>query len=87
MDLKYCEWEFLLADFPGFIGSTDATHIIMERCSYPLRQLHLGYKLAHTARSYNMTVNHHRSILSTTHDHPASFNDKTLVMYDDFSTK
>ena len=62
-DVKGCEAEFLSAGFPGCIGSTDATHIVMEICSYRLRQLHLGYKLPHTARIYNMTVNHRRGIL------------------------
>ena len=56
--------------------------VIMEVCSYRLCQLHLGYKLAHTARTYNMTVNHRRRILNTTKGHPARFNDKTLVLFD-----
>ena len=34
-----------------------------------------------------MTVNHCRLILSTTHGHPARFNDKILVMFDDFVNK
>ena len=81
-ELKDNEHEFLMAGFPGCIGSTDATHVIMEVCSYRLRQLHLGYKLAHTARNYNMTVNHRRRIFNTTKGHPARFNDKTLVLFD-----
>ena len=81
-ELKDNENEFLMAGFPGCIGSTDATHVIMEVCTYRLRQLHLGYKLAHTARTYNMTVNHRRRILNTTKGHPARFNDKTLVLFD-----
>ena len=56
----------------------------MERCVYCLRQLHLGYKLPHTARTYNLTCNHRRQILSTTSGHPARFNDKTLVLFDNF---
>ena len=83
-ELKSCEREFMMAGFPGCIGSTDATHIIMEQCPFRLRQLHLGYKLAYTARTYSMTVNHRRWILSTTKGHPSRFNDKTLVLFDDF---
>ena len=79
-----CENEYLSAGFPGCVGSTDASHVIIEKCSYRLRQLHLGYKLAHTARTYNITVNHRRRILHTTSGHPARFNDKTLVLYDHF---
>ena len=43
--------------------------------------------MAHTARTYNITVNRHSRILSTTHGHPARFNDKTLVLFDDFVNK
>ena len=45
--------------------------------------MNLGYKLAHTARTYNMTVNHRRRILNTTKGHPARCNDKTLVLFND----
>lgn len=56
----------------------------MEVCAYRLRRLHRGYKLKHTVRTYNLTVNHQRRILSTTKGHPATFNDKTLITYDEF---
>ena len=82
MDIKDCEAEYSMAVFPGCIGSADASHVMMEVCSYRLRQLHLGYKLAHTARTYNITVNHRRRILNSTRGHPARFNDKTLILFD-----
>ena len=44
----------------------------------------MGYKDAHTARTYNLTSNHRRRILSSTKGHPARFNDKTLIQFDDF---
>ena len=44
----------------------------------------MGYKFKHTACTYNMTVNHRRRILSKPIGHPARFNDKTLIRYDDF---
>ena len=44
--------------------------------------MHLGYKLAHKARTYNITVNHRRRRMSTTRGHPDRFNDKTLVSFD-----
>ena len=81
-EFKSCEKEYSMAGFPGCIGSTDASHVVVECCPYRLRQLHLGYKLAHTARTYNITVNHRRRILNTTFGHPARFNDNTLVMFD-----
>ena len=83
-DLHDWELELLSALFLECIGSTNATHVIMEVCSYRLRQLHSGYKLAHTARTYHVTTNNRHRILSTTHGHPAWFNDKTLDLFDDF---
>lgn len=43
-ELKDCAIEFLDAGLPGTIGSTDATHIVIEQCPFRLRQLHLGYR-------------------------------------------
>ena len=86
-ELRDCETEFKMAGFPGCIGSTDATHIVTERCPKRLCQLHLGYKVACTARTYNITVNHRRRVLGTTTGHPARFNDKTLVLFDQFVQK
>jgi hypothetical protein len=74
-----------LAEFDGAIGSTDATHVRMERCSYRLANAHSGAKLRMPSRTYNMTVNHRRQILSTTRGHPARWNDKTLVLFDEFA--
>ena len=76
--------EYTKAGFPGCVGSTDATHILLERVCYRLRQAHLGFKLSHTARTYNLTVNHRQKILYTTSGHPARWNDKTLVLFDEF---
>mmetsp|Transcript_9996 Transcript_9996/g.20675 ORF Transcript_9996/g.20675 Transcript_9996/m.20675 type:complete len:554 (-) Transcript_9996:27-1688(-) len=76
--------EFSSAGFHGCVGSSDATHIAMEKCSSWLSQLHKGPKLAMPSRSYNITVNHRRRILSTTCGHPSRWNDKTLQMYDRF---
>lgn len=45
--------------------------------------MHLGHKLVHTARTYNMTVNHCRRILNTAKGYTTRFNDKTLVFFDD----
>ena len=86
-DLADCNLEFKMAGLPGCIGSTDATHVVMERCAYRLRQLHMGYKLSHTARTYNLTVNHRQRILSSTEGHPARYNDKTLILFDRFMNK
>ncbi|KAI2504248.1 Plant transposon protein [Fragilaria crotonensis] len=76
--------EYSDAGFPGAVGSTDATHVILERIPNKHRQSHLGFKSTHTARAYNITVNHRRQILATTTGHPARWNDKTLAIFDPF---
>jgi DDE superfamily endonuclease len=74
-------------DIGGLTGcgfSTDATNIVMWRCSHNLKQANTGFKQSHPARSYNLTTNHSRRILHTTKGHPSRWNDKTLAYFDDF---
>ena len=78
--------EFHEAGLPGCVGSMDASHVLLERVPQSLRQMHLGFKDSHTARTYNIVVNHRRRILSSTRGHPARWNDKTLVLFDKFAT-
>jgi hypothetical protein len=59
-------------------------HIVLEKVEYHLRQSHLGFKSSPSARSYNITGNHRRQVLATTTGHPARWNDKTVVLFDDF---
>jgi hypothetical protein len=44
----------------------------------------MGFKMTHTARTYNITVNHRRQKIATTSGHPARWNDKTLALFDNF---
>jgi hypothetical protein len=83
-DAKQHTPEYEKAGLPGCIGSMDATHILLEKVEYRLRQSHVGFKSSHTARSYNITVNNRRRILATTTGHPARWNDKTVVLFDNF---
>ena len=83
-ELQDCENEYNIAGFPGCIGSTDATHIPLEKVCVSLRQAHLGFKSKSTMRTYNLTCNHRRKILHTTSGHPGRWNDKTLVRFDSF---
>jgi hypothetical protein len=83
-ELKECEMAYKMAGFPGCIGSTDATHIPLERVAYVDRQNHLGFKSSTTTRTYNLTVNHKRQILHSTTGHPGRWNDKTLVRFDHY---
>ena len=81
-EMKIHTKEYEKAGFHGAIGSMDACHIIIEKCSHRLKQNHLGGKSKNTCRSYNLTCNHRRQILHTTAGHPARWNDKTIVLYD-----
>jgi hypothetical protein len=77
--------EFNEAGCHGAIGSTDAVHVTPEKVLGKVRNSHLGWKLSHTATTFNVTVNHRRPILSCTDGHPARWNDKTLILFDSFS--
>ena len=73
-----------MAGMHGACGSSDATHITSENCEYNLRNNHIGGKSSHTTRTFNVTVNHRRRILFSTRGGPGRWNDKTLVLFDDF---
>lgn len=77
-------FEFKQAGMPGAFASTDATHIIHETCNWKSRRAHIGFKSKHATRTYNLTANHRRRILTTTRGNPGSFNDKTLILFDSF---
>jgi hypothetical protein len=82
-ELKECELEYRKAGFPGCIGSTDATHINMDKTNFGVRQAHLGFKSkGTTTRTFNLTVNHRRRIIHSTTGHPGRWNDKTLIKFD-----
>jgi hypothetical protein len=82
--ISYHTREYNLAGLHGSIGYTDGVHIMCEKIPQAVRNQHLGHKIKHTSRSYNVTTNHRRFILATTWGHPATYNDKTLVRFDDF---
>ena len=73
---------FTQAGFNGCIGSTDATHIPMLSCGAWAQNVHKGGKLTVPCRTYNVTVTHSPQIIGSTSGHPATFNDKTLIMFD-----
>jgi DDE superfamily endonuclease len=85
-DVKANSIEYAVAGFHGAVGSTDATHIVCERLHQSIAQQHMSHKSPHPCRSYNLTCNHRRRILSTTRGFPARWNDKTIVRFDKFVT-
>ena len=76
--------EYEVAGFPGCVGSTDCTHVTTERCEYWLKNNHLGAKSSHTTRMFNLTCNHRRRIIHSTHGGPGRWNDQTMVRLDQF---
>jgi hypothetical protein len=76
--------EMKLARYDGCADSGDAAYIGMETCSYKVAAMHKGGKLPMPSRTCNLTCCHRRRILSTTRGHPARYNDKTLVLFDEF---
>ncbi|CAB9517844.1 Plant transposon protein [Seminavis robusta] len=76
--------EFNMGGLHGAAWSSDATNVIMWRCTHNLKQANTGFKQSHPARSYNLTCNHRRQILHTTKGHPSRWNDKTLAYHDEF---
>ena len=74
--------EFEVAGMAGCVGSMDACHVGMLNCPHALKLHHGGWKLQMPARTFNLTANHRRRILSTTTGHPGRWNDKTLVRFD-----
>ncbi|CAB9518733.1 Plant transposon protein [Seminavis robusta] len=76
--------EYSAGGLNGAGFSTDATNVVMWRCSHNLKQANMGWKQSHPARTYNMSCNHRRMILYTTKGHPSRWNDKTLAHFDEF---
>ena len=83
MDMSRIEKLFNFAGFNGCIGSSDGTHIGMLCCPSWAFHNHKGYKLAIPSRNYNATVAHWRQILGSTFGHPGTWNDKSLILFDD----
>ena len=81
------EWLYRKAGFNGCIGSTDATHVAMLNCPHWAQNINKGFKLSLPARTYNATVDHSRRILGSTSGHPGTWNDKTLVTFDELIVK
>jgi hypothetical protein len=76
---KYSE-----AGFPVCVESSDCTHIVTDKYDYNLKNNHLEAKNSLTTRMFNLTCNHRRRILHTTHVGPGRWNDQTMVRLDSF---
>jgi len=76
--------EFDMGGLTGAGFSTDATNVIMWKCSHNLKQMNSGFKQTQLARSHNTSVNHRQKILWSARGHPSRWNDKTLAHHDEF---
>ena len=77
--------EFNMAGMNGGVASMDDARIVIEKCSHILNQNHLGGKSQLICRAFNITTNHRRRILYTTSDHPARWNNTTIVFFNKFA--
>ena len=82
-EVEQCRREMRQAGFDGALASSDATHVIVEKCMARLKQYHSGSKESHTTRAYNLTSTHRRKILHSARGCPGRWCDKTLVLYDE----
>ena len=73
---------FRQAGFDGCIGSSNATHMPMLRCPHWTHNSHQGFKLSAPARTCDVTCDHSCRILGVTMGHPGTWNDKTLMLFD-----
>ena len=82
-DTSAIEKIFRLAGFNGCMGSSDGTHVGMLCCPSWAFINHKGFKLAIPSRNYNATVTHWKQILGSTCGHPGTWNDKSIVLFDE----
>ena len=83
MDTSSIENIFKSAGLNGCHGSSDGTHIGLLSCPTWAFNNHKGFKLAIPSRNYNATVTHWKQIIGTTFGHPGTWNDKTLILFDE----
>eukprot|EP00957_Ditylum_brightwellii_P037596 2843573-Ditylum_brightwellii.AAC.1 len=74
------------AGFHGAEWSSGATHAHMDMCYYGFRNAHKGLKLSYPLHTCNISVNHQHRKLSSTLGHPARWNDKMIVLFNNFMT-
>jgi hypothetical protein len=76
------------------LGSMVVSALLMQRISSVNEfQWWLANSIVHTsylpgpARTYNLTCDHQRRILYSTNGHPAHYNNKSLIRFDQFANK
>ena len=82
-DISVFEKVLALASFNGYIGSIDSTHAALLLCPNWVSINYSDFKLSISSRNYNATVTHSHQIIGTTCGCPRSWNDKTMILFDD----
>lgn len=78
---------YATAGFNGCLGLTYGSHVAMLNCPSWASIAHKGPKQSFPCRTFNTTVGHTRQILGSTSGHPSTWNDKTVVLFDELLTK
>ena len=82
-DVSEFEQLFVLVGYNGCIRSFDWTHVVILSCASWVTITHLGPKLNIPSRMYNAKVRNFWQILGTTWGHSSTWNDKSIILYDE----
>jgi len=81
-ELMDCMYEFNQAGISSCMESSDAMHIVHEKCHSRLKNYHPGAKSTMATKAFNIIVNHRQKILYTAFGIFGWWNDKTVVLFD-----
>jgi hypothetical protein len=77
------EAQFSRYGFPGCVSQADGVHIAWPACPYGVRNIHIGQK-GYPTLNFNVSVGLTRWIFHATEGFPGSWNDKSVVNFDQF---
>jgi hypothetical protein len=83
-DIVKCEELYRAAGFPGCIGSFDVTHVPLNNLSVAKTNSYKNGKHIYPTIAYQTTVSHSGLVLSVCPGKPGTWNDKTIIKYDEF---
>ena len=75
---------YAAAGFPGCMGSFDVTHVPLQSLSVNLVNQYKNGKHEYPTKAFQVVVDHTSKVLSVCPGMPGTYNDKTIVKYDDF---
>ena len=75
---------YAAAGFPGCMGSFDVTHVPLQSLSVNLVNQYKNGKHDYPTKAFEVVVDHTSRVLYVCPGMPGTYNDKTIVKYDDF---